>query len=164
MASDIECFGNQRTLEGDILGITGAEFFVNTPTDGNVIHDAMIAARQTRSIERGARKIAGPRTDVANDEVASTADTKLMFVHACAFARRSLTGHRDVGPGLIDDEVALDSNQSRHVEDDGTRTIVSFNRIAETARTAVVGIIHFHHHAAATAARKPSVTFRTRKC
>ena len=135
----VERLGDQRALERDIFRAARAEGFVNRPTDGAMVNDAVIRRSHAHAVERGAGNISRPHANVADDDIRRAQHSEIIFAEADALARRRLPGDGEVGIRRMNDEPRFERDKTGDLEDNSARAGL-LDGITQTAGTGVVQI------------------------
>ena len=152
----VKGFGDQRALERDVVCATRADGFVERPTDGAMINDAIVAGGHAHAVERHAGKIAGADAKVACDDIGCAQHAEVVFAKTDAFAGRSLARDGQIGICLPDDEARFKGDEAGDIEDDGAGAGL-LNSVAQTAEAGIVEIGDVQYASAASALSEASV-------
>ena len=85
-------FGNDVSLERNVLCAARTRAFIRTPTDGTMVHDAIVATAQARAVHRFVCPIANAKTDVADDDIVGGVGARAIIRETNAIARGGLSG------------------------------------------------------------------------
>ena len=126
-----------------------------------MINYRMCRAAGTHRVHGLLSAITGAETHETHDDIVWTAHARAPVGNTNAITWRRLTRNGDIA--VVHNTLRLQPNHTGNFEDDCSRS-AGFNCRAITARSGIIQVCHFHHHAAPPTAGKTSVAFRTRKC
>ena len=162
MAGGIQGFRNEGALQGNVFSAARTEGFVESPTDGAMINDTLVAGGHAHAVEGGAGKIAGPDADVADDDVGGAEHAEIVFAETDAVSGSGLASNGEVAVGFADGEFGFEGNESGDLEDDGAGAGL-LDGIAQTAGAGVVQISDRDDATAPAALSETSVAFSSGK-
>src|SRR5262245_31895235 len=115
----------------------------------------MVAAGHAHAVERHSGRVTGTNTHKADNRVVVAEHAKIVVRNADSLTGRGLAGDGD--ERIADPQLAVQMDAPRHIKDNSAWAI-SFERLAQTARAAVVEVCDMPHLAATSAEREPAVT------
>ena len=160
VAGHIQSLGNQGTLQGDIFPVARTECFVNGPTDGAMIDDAMVAARHTHTVV--SLSFTQTNTYIAHDNILSPTQSERSATDTNSFAGSRLPCHSDVR--LSQRKPGLQLNDSRNGKNNRAGSNIICHGSTQATRTVIIEIGNLNHFTATATTGKTAIPFRVREC
>ena len=162
MAGNIECLGNQVSLERNVPGTARTEGLVNGPGNRAVIDDTVITAGKPHSIHCLTGQIPQTQTHKPHHGITPPESAKGVVAQTNTLARSGLSGNGQVLVFAAEDKLRFQTDEPGHIKHNSARPC-GFNRRTQGARAGILEISHMYHTSSASAKCETPISLRRGK-